>query len=367
MGKRYKRRVENQVYEYYWDLTMAWTNFNGYKFCEALKITIDFIDNNKDDYSPEVYEKLQEKISTCLNIDKTSTRKGINELVKLGFINPRLKSYHSLSKEYLQTNDNENRKLLLSKIVYSNASFQRSVTKESNTREINFLVKTIEAQKGINEKYLGTIISIKTNDYPAGYITKNELEQLFRSEKQSEFEKRKYNQIGYLSGLLKKLDGIVFKDDVFYLKKDSNNIQSDDEQISQEMKGRDPYLQRIYKHQLEQESLSILGNVKCMVEKLSYPVLIASHIKPFRYSDEKEAFDPNNGLLLSKTLDSLFDLNYISFSDDGNIIFYNRVSEDVKEFWKNYKLDEKFINSDRLLYLKYHRDLCEKKNNCLNN
>ena len=35
------------------------------------------------------------------------------------------------------------------------------------------------------------------------------------------------------------------------------------------------------------------------VGKLAYPVLIASHIKPFIQSDETEAYDPNNGLLLA--------------------------------------------------------------------
>lgn len=57
-----------------------------------------------------------------------------------------------------------------------------------------------------------------------------------------------------------------------------------------------------------------------MLEKLAYPVLIASHIKPFILSDDTEAYDPNNGLLLSRTLDSLFDLKYISFDDEGNMV-----------------------------------------------
>ena len=51
--------------------------------------------------------------------------------------------------------------------------------------------------------------------------------------------------------------------------------------------------------QLKEESEDFFGDTKCMLEKLSYPVLVASHIKPFIQSNEKEAYDSNNGLLLS--------------------------------------------------------------------
>ena len=94
-----------------------------------------------------------------------------------------------------------------------------------------------------------------------------------------------------------------------------------------------------------------------MLEKLSYPVLIASHINPFILSNDVEAYDPNNGLLLSRTIDSLFDLKYISFNDDGSIIFTNKVERDVVEFWKGYKLDNRVLTPKRLEYLKLHRRL----------
>ena len=83
----------------------------------------------------------------------------------------------------------------------------------------------------------------------------------------------------------------------------------------------------------ESESLEVFNNKKvCFLEKLEYPVLIASHIKPFIESDENEVYDPNNGLLLSRTIDSLFDGRkgkppYISFDDEGNIIFSKRLDQ----------------------------------------
>jgi putative restriction endonuclease len=49
-------------------------------------------------------------------------------------------------------------------------------------------------------------------------------------------------------------------------------------------------------------------------------VLRASHIKPWRYSTNEERLSPANGLLLSPTLDTLFDAGYVSFETNGRIL-----------------------------------------------
>ena len=98
-----------------------------------------------------------------------------------------------------------------------------------------------------------------------------------------------------------------------------------------------------------------------MLEKLPYPVLVASHIKPFILSDETEAYDPNNGLLLSRTLDSLFDLKYISFDDNGRMLKSERLSSDVWEHWKDVELDNVLLNDTRRAYLAIHRQLMKEQ------
>ncbi|WP_445737434.1 HNH endonuclease [Mariniflexile sp.] len=67
---------------------------------------------------------------------------------------------------------------------------------------------------------------------------------------------------------------------------------------------------------MQEECEELYGN-PMYFKKTSYPVLIASHTQPFIEYDESEAYDPNNGLPLSRTIDSLFNLKYISFSDQG--------------------------------------------------
>ena len=59
----------------------------------------------------------------------------------------------------------------------------------------------------------------------------------------------------------------------------------------------------------------------CRVSKVADPrFLIASHIKPWRCSNNQERLDGENGLLLSPNVDRLFDRGFISFMDDGTLL-----------------------------------------------
>lgn len=54
--------------------------------------------------------------------------------------------------------------------------------------------------------------------------------------------------------------------------------------------------------------------------------LRASHIKPWKPSNDEERLDGENGLLLTADLDALFDKGLISFAHDGGMLIANRVS-----------------------------------------
>ena len=56
--------------------------------------------------------------------------------------------------------------------------------------------------------------------------------------------------------------------------------------------------------------------------------LIASHIKPWRSSDNRERLDGANGLLLAPHVDFLFDRGLISFADDGRLIVSPAADQD---------------------------------------
>jgi putative restriction endonuclease len=55
-----------------------------------------------------------------------------------------------------------------------------------------------------------------------------------------------------------------------------------------------------------------------LVERMEH--LIASHVQPWRDSSNNQRLDGENGLLLTPTVDHLFDKGFISFEDSGQLI-----------------------------------------------
>ncbi len=123
---------------------------------------------------------------------------------------------------------------------------------------------------------------------------------------------------------------------------------------------------RIYKEELKEESTAVYGAPVCYLDKKPYRQLVASHIKPcvdcLRERREDQAYDVNNGLLLSPTADSYFDKKDISFADDGTILFGKNVAEEIREDFARYRLDEQILTPERRAYLEYHRQLFAAKN-----
>ncbi|NOJ81831.1 HNH endonuclease [Myxococcus xanthus] len=68
----------------------------------------------------------------------------------------------------------------------------------------------------------------------------------------------------------------------------------------------------------------------CRITGVSIPsFLIASHIKPWRHSSNQERLDGNNGLLLSPSIDCLFDRGFISFADNGHVLVSPVANQDA--------------------------------------
>lgn len=348
--------MSEQNYEEYWSLTNAFTDYNGDNFLATLKICVDFIDEfENEEYSPGKYARLQLRIQDVIKIELISVRKAINQLVKMGFINSFLLSYQKESIEYLNAKTNRKRNTILSKIVYSYSSFNKSINDDSKLHQLNFLIDTLVEVGKLSKEDIIALMLVDISSVGKGYLTRIELNHYVFIAGKINFIERKYNQIGYLTNLLRKLDDIVFVDNELYFTEDAKQIFGETLEII--TRKRNPYLHLIYKNQLKEESFSVYQIENCMVEKLPYPTLIASHIKPFIKSTEEEAYDPNNGILLSRNIDSLFDLGYITFEDDGKIRFANseKLKQEVKNFVATYSLDNRFINAKRLEYLKYHR------------
>lgn len=92
----------------------------------------------------------------------------------------------------------------------------------------------------------------------------------------------------------------------------------------------------------------------CSVTKFKrIEILIASHIKPWRNSDNNERLDQFNGLLLTPNLDKLFDKGYISFDNDGKILISKKLTNyEILGINKNMKIN---IQKEHKKYLEFHR------------
>ena len=66
---------------------------------------------------------------------------------------------------------------------------------------------------------------------------------------------------------------------------------------------------------------------KCAVTGVPIaPALVASHIKPWRLANNAERLDVYNGLLLVGTLDRLFDVGLIAFTDAGVMLIHESIN-----------------------------------------
>ncbi|AUI88393.1 HNH endonuclease [Vibrio azureus] len=94
----------------------------------------------------------------------------------------------------------------------------------------------------------------------------------------------------------------------------------------------------------------------CRVTGISFKNhLIASHIKPWSKSDNRERLDGNNGLLLAPHVDHLFDKGYISFENNGEMIVSKKLNIEVLKAWSIERGSYGKFSEQQQEYLSYHR------------
>ena len=86
-------------------------------------------------------------------------------------------------------------------------------------------------------------------------------------------------------------------------------------------------------------------------------LLRASHIKPWKDSDNQERLSPFNGLLLIPNYDLLLDQGFIGFRDDGEILISSRLDFSARGVFAVHDgLRLRQVFSENQAFLEYHRD-----------
>lgn len=83
--------------------------------------------------------------------------------------------------------------------------------------------------------------------------------------------------------------------------------------------------------------------------------LRASHIKPWRDSNNREKLDGYNGLMLAPHIDHLFDRGFISFKDNGELLISELLEKEVIDKWNLRPCKTKAFHAKQSKYLRYHR------------
>ena len=101
--------------------------------------------------------------------------------------------------------------------------------------------------------------------------------------------------------------------------------------------------------------IRLLGS--CSVTDLqSVTLLRASHIKPWKDSNNQERLNPFNGLLLIPDYDFLFDRGYITFKNDGSALISQKLSPFARKvFDVDNDLQLRNVFPENKLYLDFHR------------
>lgn len=99
---------------------------------------------------------------------------------------------------------------------------------------------------------------------------------------------------------------------------------------------------------------------QCRVTRVDRPEhLRASHCKPWRDSSHAERLDPHNGLLLTPSIDHLFDRGFISFEQNGRLLL-SPVAHQESLAKMGVPLDPAAnvgrFTADQARYLEHHRD-----------
>ncbi|WP_313817831.1 HNH endonuclease [Cupriavidus sp.] len=106
-----------------------------------------------------------------------------------------------------------------------------------------------------------------------------------------------------------------------------------------------------------------LNESKCRVTGISeIQHLRASHIKPWKDSNDEEKLNGCNGLLLSPHIDHLFDRGMISFTANGDLLVSSKLDRLVLQKWGVTEMaNVGAFNDMQSEFLAYHRDSVFKK------
>lgn len=169
-------------------------------------------------------------------------------------------------------------------------------------------------------------------------------------------DKRFYKILPGLYGLVNHLDKIPIE----YQPSGFLESQIKNEPISIEVENTSKIIQQTIRIGQEKFRRSLLNEIDfCPITGITDKrILTASHIKPWRVSDNNERLDKNNGFIFSPTIDKLFDIGLITFENNKSLLVSKALDKtNVNSIGIQPKrIYERLPIENRIKYLEYHRN-----------
>lgn len=244
-------------------------------------------------------------------------------------------------------------------------------------RAMSFLEKYVDLQAdfyhymvrygGITKKTSGdyvTRMKFLAHDYSLDdTLTKDRIDEILRQEEMKRHERSVYTSkksiTDFRAGLIK-FHAFINSD---YYKRTSDSIMTEIKAVENDNTIKATEKESIIKARVGQgvfrkELIDYWHGCAISQCHLTW-MLVASHIKPWKDADNKERLDAYNGLLLLPNYDKLFDTGYISFDQNGRIM-YSRLLDKVDRETIGLTNDLHLVKLDErhLRYLKYHNENC---------
>ena len=135
-----------------------------------------------------------------------------------------------------------------------------------------------------------------------------------------------------------------------------SNMRTIDDETEKILPSEKQYLQKVRQTQGIFREKLLQKDPRCKICGMNLKdLLIASHSKPWKDSDDKERVNIYNGFLFCPDHNALYDAGYITFSKDGNIIITDYINDSNRE---KFRIDENIkieIKPEHIEYLEWHK------------
>ena len=233
---------------------------------------------------------------------------------------------------------------------------------ESESDFYQFMISTGHKKTRTKTNYLSWLRFLSNNYSIDNTLTNEKIDEIIDEEKIKRRYREKYTRekdvsdfrsalrkyLVFIETDFEKENNDFIEKNIELIKKDSNLSKTEKSTIILSRIGQGRY----------RKDLINYWKSSSINEYSRFDLLIASHIKPWKYCENYERMDFYNGLLLPPNYDKLFDRGYISFTKKGKIEFSKFLNEDDKIFFGiTNRINLLKIEDQHKLYLEYHKDV----------